>query len=483
VGILGLGFCFSKKDVSSTEYFLAGRTMGWFPIGLSVMVTVFSAVNYVAFPNEVFGYGLAVTMSIPVFILVAVPITRYWIPFFHGLKITSAYEYLEQRFDSRVRILASGMFILWRLLWMATALYAAGTILSSVTHIPAWTVILIGGMAATLYTTAGGMRAVMWTDVAQFVILFGSIVAGLFITISDLGWNQMVQLCYEGGRLKPFYPLDWQYLSFDPTLRMTLWSVLIGVFVAFLSRYGADQVVLQRYFTASDLKQAQRGFWLNVFAAVFSLTLLALLGLAVYAHAVSSGVMSTSDVLTPVAKKMLAMKHLGQVIRSFPAGVTGLVAAGLFAATMSSMDSGINTCCAAWTEDFHKKWFKGNSPSGRQLMVQALILGLLVTCLAFGLMGLVGKTNSLFMIVNKLINGLGSPLLALFLLGMFTKQGNASGAFYGGIIGFVLSAFISLGIKNLALQYYAVANLLLSFSLCFGLSVLFKSRNQRQLSE
>ena len=120
--ILLIGWRFRIKSGNDEDYFLASRGMGWFPIGLSVMVTVFSAINYVALPNEVFGYGLYVIVALPVFFLVAWPITTIWMPFFHDMRLTSAYEYLERRFDPRVRALASGLFILWRLFWMATAL-------------------------------------------------------------------------------------------------------------------------------------------------------------------------------------------------------------------------------------------------------------------------------------------------------------------------------------------------------------------------
>jgi len=175
LAVLGIGLYFRVTEGSHTDFFLAGRSMGWFPIGLSVMVTVFSAINYVALPNEVFGYGLYVTVALPVFFVAAWPITRIWMPFFHAMRLTSAYEYLERRFDGRVRCLASGLFILWRLFWMATALYASGQILAVLTGLSTAAVILTCGLAATVYTAVGGMRAVMWTDVAQFCVLFGGI--------------------------------------------------------------------------------------------------------------------------------------------------------------------------------------------------------------------------------------------------------------------------------------------------------------------
>ena len=476
LAVLAMGWVFRVRRGEHEEFFLAGRRMGWLPIGLSIMVTTFSAINYLAFPSEVFGYGLYVLVAVPVFLLAAWPITQIWMPFFHDMRLTSAYEYLELRFDDRVRALASGLFILWRLFWMATALYASARIMANLTGMPPWVIILAGGLAATGYTFLGGMRAVMWTDVLQFFVLFGGIAFGAISAMRDGGIAHIMSVAYDGGRLMPFAPFDPAFLSLDPRIRMTLWSGLIGVFVAFLSRYGADQVVMQRYFTARSLRAAQRGLWLNAAVSVVSLSLLAFFGLAVYAHAVQAGTLPPVDwsTVAPLQRKGIAMKQLAATIRSFPPGVTGLVVAGLLAATMSSIDSGINACSAAYVSDFHRR-FAGIAEAGAQAELRlgkwlTLGIGVISTLLALALIPLIGKTNSLFMIVNKLINGLGSPLLALILLGMFSPTANAPGMFYGGMIGLLASLTVSLCVQPLALQYYAALNLLLSVAPCYLLS-------------
>jgi len=475
-GIIFLGWWLRSRRGGHEDFFLAGRSMGWFPIGLSVMVTVFSAINYVALPNEVSGYGLYVIVALPVFFLAVWPVTAIWLPFFHHMRLTSAYEYLERRFDGRVRSLASGLFILWRLFWMATALFATARIMGLLVGLEPMVVILVGGIVATAYTFIGGMRAVMWTDVCQFFVLFGGIALGVYCATGDAGVWQVVTTAYEGGRLQPFAPFDPDFLSLDPRIRMTLWSGLIGVFVAFLSRYGADQVVMQRYFSARNLRMAQRGLWLNAGVAVVSLSLLCFFGLAVYAHAVQEGAAAAKP-----------MQQLAAMIRSFPAGVTGLVAAGLLAATMSSIDSGINACSAAWVTDFHKRFFarmqvkEGSGPRLDKWLT--LGFGIVSTLLALMLIPLVGKGNTIFEIVNKLINGLGSPLLALILLGMFSRRVNAVGMLYGGIIGLFSSLAVSLLVKPLGLQYYAALNLLVSIAPCYLLSLLAQWRGFRQSAE
>lgn len=449
--VLGIGVTvslFRRGILSDSGYFLADRTMGWFPIGLSVMVTAFSAINFVAMPSEVFGHGLYVAACLPVFLLVALPVTQIVIPFFHGMSLTSAYEYLERRFDERTRCLSSALFILWRVAWMATALYASGTILAKVSGMPVAGVIVAGGLIAMLYTTLGGIRAVMWTDVLQFFVLVGGVVAALVLAAQALRTPEAMETLVSTGHLKPFVPFDPQFLSFDPRIRITLWSALIGTFVAFLTRYGADQVVVQRYFTGRSLRDIRRGFWLNVAAALFAISLLILLGLA-------TAVWSTTQ--PPAGPNAKPLVHLARLFRALPPGLSGLVAAGLMAATMSSLDSGLNACSAAYSTDLHRRLLPhapARSP-WRNVMV-TLLVGAVVIAFSFQ----VGRLGELFAVVNRVIHGIGSPLLALFLLGMFSRRTGPRGAFWGGLAGTAFSIWICWTVNALALHYYAAVNLL-----------------------
>ncbi len=460
---LAVGAAFSRRQKDRDDFFLAGRSMKWLPIGLSVMVTAFSAINYTAFSGEVFSHGLYVALSIPVFALVAFPVIRIIMPFYYRMNLTSAYEYLEKRFDVRVRALASGLFIIWQIFWMATVLYVPCKVLSVITGLPVADFILLAGIVATLYTAAGGIKAVMWTDVLQFFVLFGGILAGVFIATTHTpgGFSGMLKLAAGGGLLKPFFPYDPKMFSFNPTIRITLWSSLIGTFTAFLARYGADQTVVQRYFTARSLKDARRGFHLNYISAMVSLGALTFLGFAIYAFSFSSGILDT--------KGAQPIFHFGAFVRAMPAGITGLIVAGLFAATMSSIDSGINSCSAALVTDFLDRFARrARLLRMARLRILSAVFGAAATVLALN----VGELGSIFEIANKIINGIGSPLLAIFLLGMFSRRANSTGMLAGGILGAVWSAWVSFGVTSLALHYYAVVNLIGTLVLCYLLSLL-----------
>lgn len=462
--VLGLGLFAGRGRRGADDFFLAGRRMHWFPIGLSVMVTAFSAINYTAFAGEVSANGLYVMLSVPVFAFVSLPVTRVFMPFFHGMRLCSVYEYLETRFDVRVRCLASGLFIVWRLLWIATALFVPCKVLHVITGYNLYVLIGLAGLAATLYTSIGGMRAVMWTDVLQFFLILAGLVAALALASARLpgGFSGVLRTSGEAGLFRPFVPFDPAMFSFDPRLRITLWSAWIGTMTAFLARYGADQSVVQRYFTARSLRMAQIGFRFNVVAAVVSLCALALVGFAVHAQALDSGRLHAPG-LPPIA-------HFAHFVRSLPYGVCGLLVAGLIAATMSSVDSGINSCAAAYTTDFHRRLVHPSPSAGTATFER--ILTVLLGLLATGAACFVDRFGTIFEIANKIINAFGSPLLALFLLGMFSRRANAPGMLIGGILGAAWCAFVSVSVTNLALHYYAVVNLAGTLALCYAFSLL-----------
>ena len=435
--------------------------MGMLPVGISIMVTSFSAINFMAIPEEVSSHGLYVIFSFPIFFLAAWPISKIWMPYFQRLQCTTVYEFLEQRYSRRVRLLASFLFLLWRLSWMAIALYVSGKILAAFTGYNPLLMIAVCGVTATIYTCLGGMKAVIWTDVLQFCVLLAGIVAAVCFAWRDCP-ESLGTLLREGGRLRPLRPFDGQFLSLNPSLRMTFWSVTIGTMAAFMTRYGADQVVMQRYFAAKDLKQAQRGLWLNAFASLLALSLLSLLGLAIYLQAVKAGVIAAGA----PCPRGLALRQLVALCRKFPPGFSGLLVAGILAATMSSVDSGINSCSAALATDFRCRW------DSRLL---AMAIGLGITALGLLLLPPLNQSQSLFAIINRLVNGLGSPLLAIVALGMFSRRTTARGVFLGGLLGLLCSLVLTSIINALALHYYAVLNLLVTLGFCLLCSRLVPS--------
>ena len=377
--ILCIGLLMRRKQRSEKEFFLAGRSLGWFPLGISIMVTMLTAVNFAAFPVEIFKNGCYVLICLPVFLIIIYPVTRIFIPFFQKQNRGSAYAFLEDAFDVKTRCLASILFMFWRLVWMAVAMYASGQILAAVTGHPLWLLIFLCGLITVAYTAFGGLRAVIWTDVAQFFVLFGGIIAALILVslTTDAGFAGIFANAFEHGILKPVAPYDAGFFSFDPAARISFWSGITGSAAAFLARYGADQMVIQRYFAAKSLPEARKSFAFNIICVVLILSLLAMLGMAMHSYAVHTGILG---------KFPKPMKYMAALIKSLPYGGAGLLAAGLLAATMSSVDSGINACSMAWTKDFYHRFFNKYEVSRefhiRYSVYFSIIIGVLIIALA-----------------------------------------------------------------------------------------------------
>ena len=471
--VLLLGWLCRRGSRTADGHFLAGRAMGTLPIGISIMVTSFSAINYIAIPEEIGAHGLYVVASFPVFFLAAYPIARWWMPFFHHLNCTTAYQFLEQRYDRRVRTLAAGLFLLWRLVWMAVALFISGKMLAAITGHHPLLLTACCGLVATLYSTVGGMRAIMWTDVLQAAILLLGIVLLVVVIASTLS-QPLLTILADSGRLRPLLPPDPQFLSPNPTIRITLWSALLGTLTAFMARYGADQVVMQRYFTAKSLPDAQRGIWLNAAISVLTLTLLAVLALLLHAWAIDQQAIAP-NAPTP---KGFALQQLARLLAQLPPGLPGLIAAGILAATMSSIDSGINACAATIATDLHLQQHHTRPPRAQLI---TLAIGLVVTLVACLAIPPLHHHNSLFAIINKLVNGLGSPLLAVILLARFTspRLTSPNGILVGTTLGLLASCAISLLVQPLALHYYALANLIVTLATCLAASACLPSQNRR----
>ncbi len=448
---------------TATEYHLAGRSASGITIGLSVMVTAFSASNFVLFPSEVAGHGLYVTASLPVFVIVAWPVMSRAMPFLYKQGDATAYGWLERRHGPVVRRLASALFLIWRLLWMGLTLLAAARFLALVTGWPVTPLIIVTALVATVYTSLGGLRAVLWTDVAQFVVLIAAIVVAMVLTASRAGgFSQMWTTVKEAGGLVPFAPRDPQFLSFDPRIRITLSSGLIGTFVAFLSRYVADQSIVQRYLAARSLREARRGFVWNVVGALLSTGMLLVLGLAVRANAAGDVALA----VRPAAAQLAAM------MAALPAGALGLVTAGLLAATMSSLDSGLHSCATSWQTDWVSDRAEPAQPgpvSLRRSQWIVFFMGLAAAALALAAQGL----GDLFLLANRVVNGMGSPLLALMLAAMLKRGITQRGLVVGTLAGTVVSAILTAVVQPLAMHHYATLNFGATFLLIVICSLLF----------
>lgn len=476
---IGLGIYFGRNQ-SRQEFFAAGNSMGWLPVGLSVMATLFSANSFVMYPSIAYGSGLRIGLFLIAISLMAPLVLWVFIPVYARLKCQTAYEYLERRYHVSVRSLASGLFIFLRIGWMASATYAASVVLANVMQVDQVTVIVVLGIVSIFYTMLGGLRAVMWTDVLQFFIFSLTILLtlGLILSQTEGGVSGMMSTYFKGR--------DNVLIDFTPsmTLEYGSWALLIGLFLEGLSAFGADQVAVQRYISARSEKTSQIGFSINILGMWVVVPGLLAIGVGLYSHYQQFpeeivSVLATelngelpdwrsgNGMTVPeyyesypqyVAEDIRALNKqdeaLPQYVRlHFPPGVVGLFLVALMAAVMSSIDSGIHSVTTALMVDFRDRHFAHWKPKNNMIeMFQDRALVVLIGILSIFLACNVGEMGDVFAIGKKMTAGFGGPLLAVFILALFFKKSTTAGVMTGALAG----ALITITLMYLAADWFSV---------------------------
>lgn len=265
-GVLAFAYYQSRKNVGVEGFFLANRRMHWGAIGLSVMATQASAITYIGTTGQAFEDGMEFVQVYLAQPIAMVLLCVIFVPFFYRSRVFTAYEYLERRFDAKTRSLTSFLFLLSRGLAAGIVLYAPAIVLSVIMGWDETITILIMAAVTIAYTIMGGITAVIWTDVIQMLMMFAGIGIALVVLFATLPESVGVgDVAYIGGIREMWTSID---LSWDPTNTYTIWSGMIGGLFLALAYFGTDQSQVQRYLTASSLKQSRLALIFNAFVKV-----------------------------------------------------------------------------------------------------------------------------------------------------------------------------------------------------------------------
>jgi sodium-coupled monocarboxylate transporter 8/12 len=420
---VGVGLLSARGSKSLGDYFLAGRGMNSVLVAMSILAALFSGISYLAGPADVYKNGFAFAYIVLAF-FIATPFTTLWmLPKFYQSRFYTAYQFLEERFARPVRLMASGLFIFRVALWLAAATYAPALALEKVTGFPlAWTIILTGTLT-TLYTALGGMKAVIWTDVMQLIVLFGGQLLIVWVALGKVpgGLGGMWDTVVADGRMD-------LSLSFSMSERANLGAVLLAGAFLHLVQMATDQVSVQRYLSAGSLAEAKRSLWIKLWFILPVLVLFYGTGLVLYAFykthgdPLAAGLIEREDQILPYF-----------VVTQLPAGLPGLLIAAIYAASMSTISAGLNSLASATVVDFQRKLERPATQSVAQARWITTGYGVLVMALAFAVSSMPGN---LVESVNTVIGLVGGPLLGLFFLGMFTQRADTRGALIGTFTGF-----------------------------------------------
>lgn len=448
LGLLLIGYLSSKKTKTASDYALGGRSMNAVMIGISLFATLLSTLSYLAYPGEMIKYGPVVFIGLTAFPVAYLIVSRFFIPRFMKMRVTSAYEILEIKLGKGTRNLATVFFLSLRFLWMSTIIYA--TVATALIPIfgldPGWispiSIVLVG--ITVIYTTMGGLKAVVMTDVVQSVVMF----AGVLLTIGVIAWKI--------GGLEPlsnpalyahWEPIRW---AIDATDRMTIGNIFIMTLVWQVCTASSDQMAIQRYLSTKDTRSAIRSYGISIATSCAIQLLLAVVGLMVMAYftyfpeamAPGTTIFQDADTLFPRF-----------ILIGLPTGITGLIAAAIMAAAMSSVSSGLNSSAIVIQQDILKPLARrreaapnatphheeGRNDLKRIKYISAL-LGVAVACCCY-LISFV--SGNLLDVVIKVVNLVVAPLFVLFFLALFVPFATNRGTVAAGLLSLLAAVLIA----------------------------------------
>jgi Na+/proline symporter len=507
--LVSYGLWRSRGSNTVDQFLLAGKTMPWYAMGLSIMATQAGAITFISTPGQAYVDGMRfvqVYFGLPIAMVI---LSATVVPIFHRAKVYTAYEYLEQRFDAKTRALVSVIFLIERGLSAGIALAAPGIVLSAILHLPfIWTTMIMG-VIVILFTTMGGIKAITWADVPQMIVIFAALLLALGIAIHLLppgvSFLGAVKLAGAAGKLNAVVT------HFDWKDRYNLWSGVIGGAFLALAYFGTDQSQVQRYLTGKSIGQSRLSLLFNAMAKVPMQFLILFIGSMVFVfflfdkppllfHPVEmarvratpqySGIEerynrafeNRRDLALAYSKDQASLESFQAAQKEFdgtraealklskendtnyifltfvmtflPAGVVGLVLAVIFTASMSSSSGEINSLATVTVIDIYKRHMNPGATDHHYLIasrVATLFWGAFATIFAtfaydFGaLIEAVNQVGSLFY----------GGLLGVFVLAFFAKKVGGTAAFYGVIAG-ELAIFATARFTSIKFLWYNV---------------------------
>lgn len=434
-GMLAMGVYFSRKNTSTEEYFVGGRSFAGWVIGLSLVGTSISSISFLAYPGDAFKTAwlrYLPNLMLPLGVLIA---AYLFLPFFRRGKITSAYQYLEDRFGPSIRVYGAIAFIVGQLVRVSIILYLLSLLIQEMTGLDTTTSIVISGGFVALYTIIGGIDAVIWTDVIQTIVLVCGGIFCLWIVVDQLpgGFAQIFEVASREGKfafaeLKDgvLEPVSWDLSLLDKTGTMML---LMGLTV-WLTEYSANQNTVQRYCAAKSTREARKAMWVAVCSSLPIWAFFMFLGTSLFVFFQEFPTLEATEMLSGARKPEAILPYF--ISHYLPPGLVGLVIAAAGAAAMSSLDSSINAIATVTVVDIYRRHLNKGRDDKHYLKAAWVVASLTASLMIAGAIYLAhAETKTLQDTATILVSLLGGGLLGMYLLGFFTRKGDARAVWVG----------------------------------------------------
>lgn len=466
--VLFAGLHFSKKEMKGKEYFKSDGTVPWWVTSVSIFATLLSPISFLSLAGNSFA-GTWLMWFAQLGMLLAIPLTiKFFLPIYSKLDIDTAYHYLELRFHSRgLRVLGAVMFIIYQIGRMSIIMYLPCMVLGNLTGISVNLLIIIMGVIAIIYSYTGGLKSVLWTDFIQGSVLLIGVTAALIFLIAHIngGFGEVMGALTTGGKfLSPDQPL------FDINiLKDSVFLMIIGAGFNTMGSYVSSQDIVQRFTTTTDTRKLNKMMLTNGALSIFIATVFYLIGTSLY-------VFYQQNALPPAAAQ-------DQIFASYiafelPVGVTGLLLAAIYAASQSTLSTGLNSVAASWTMDIQARLSRKEISMEKQTKIGqyvSLIVGIFSIAVAIVLAN--GGVKSAYEWFNGFMGLVLGILIGTFILGAFTKCANTFGATLAFIAASAVMIFIKYFVPAGAVSIWSYSIISIVVSLVVGIPASLIWRN------
>lgn len=434
-----LGFVLSKKVSTAKDFYIGQKTTPWWAIGISVLATYVSAMTFLGAPAWSYKAGLSVIAIHLNYPLVIIIVMSLFVPFFMQTGVISIYEYQEKRFGKASRTVISAIFIVTQLLSSAAVLYGSALVIGYITGIDVTVSIIVVSVITLIYTSLGGITAVIWTDVLQSAIFLAGGFIVLFVLLDQMPESLIDTLSSlkTKGKVNPIN------LSTDLSVDTTIWAGIIAMTIYHVTVYGANQMMMQRTLGAKNMGDAKKSLALMGFAAFFIYFLFIFIGILFYQYYQGRVFDNDNTIMLEFAEK-----------EGFP-GFIGIIAAAVLSASMSSLSSALNSFSTISTSGFYQKYFRPDETPEHYLKVARIstvfwAILIIIPAIAFS-----STTGSILELLTKIGSYFVGAKLSMYVLGFYSKQTTEKGLLVGVAVGFMM-LYIVHGYTDIAWTWYAI---------------------------
>ena len=450
--VLFAGLAFSKKEMKGNEYFKGDGTNPWWVTSVSIFATLLSPISFLSLAGNSYQ-GTWIMWFAQLGIFIAVPITiKYFLPIYSRLDIDTAYEYLELRYNSKgLRIIGALMFIIYQIGRMSIIMYLPSVVLANLTGINVNILIIAMGVIAIIYSYTGGLKSVLWTDFIQgMVLIFGVAFALIYLVAHINGGFGAIWDSLSAGKF-----IASNEVLFDPIIfKDSVFIILVGAGLNTLSSYVSSQDIVQRFTTTTDIKQLKKMTYANGILSIGIATIFYLIGTALY-------------VFYNQNPSLLQTAQQDQIFASYiafqlPVGVTGILLAAIYAASQSTLSTGLNSVATSWTLDIQTVISKDLSFEKQTKIAKYISLGVGVLATVISMVLAAGQIKSAYVWFNSFMGLVLGVLAGIFILGAFTKKATSLGAYAAFIVSAVVVIILKYNVSSVSIWSYSLISIVLS---------------------